>query len=358
MDPIFGGALISAGSSILNGVGNLFGINNSNNTNREIADSVNQTNKEINQSQLDYNWQMWHAQNDYNNPAAQRQRLVDAGLNPIYYGLDGNSAASGNAFSPIAAQQAPPTIPMNFDAFGDAALKLAQVQNLNADSDLKRSSTKLTDEQALTESSLRAGRLQLLGSNIKVADADSLLKGAQRKQTLASIDAMRQSMRESQVRILDLRNQMNARNFNNLLHLCEYQLDKDYKSGLLSLEEKRLAVSWFEAYTNRQNSSINYFNAQTARYSAYNDAFDKNATRPYRTDMMESITHFNDTNRQSVFDANKRLNKAFKYEQIIRASDAFKATVDKYFAVPDKVIDNGSKMVNSAANMVDALVPF
>lgn len=47
-----------------------------------------------------WNEEMWNKQNEYNTPEAQVQRMRDAGLNPMFYGLDG----TGNAGSLTAAQ--------------------------------------------------------------------------------------------------------------------------------------------------------------------------------------------------------------------------------------------------------------
>lgn len=60
--------------------------------------------KRMQQQQMDWNeammekqnqWSLeqWNRTNEYNTPAAQRQRLLDAGLNPMYFGLDGNGNA-------------------------------------------------------------------------------------------------------------------------------------------------------------------------------------------------------------------------------------------------------------------------
>lgn len=50
----------------------------------KMADKANQ-----------FSLDMWNRTNEYNDPANQVQRLRDAGLNPLFYGLDGNST---NAF--------------------------------------------------------------------------------------------------------------------------------------------------------------------------------------------------------------------------------------------------------------------
>lgn len=42
--------------------------------------------------QNDWNLNMWNMTNEYNTPAEQVKRMREAGLNPLYYGLDGSSA--------------------------------------------------------------------------------------------------------------------------------------------------------------------------------------------------------------------------------------------------------------------------
>ena len=46
---------------------------------------------------------MWQREQTYNSPENQVQRLRDAGLNPLFYGLDGNSTSQTNyaEFQPV-----------------------------------------------------------------------------------------------------------------------------------------------------------------------------------------------------------------------------------------------------------------
>lgn len=46
------------------------------------------------QMEMQHQWdlEMWNKTNEYNSPTNQLKRLQDAGLNPLYYGLDGSSA--------------------------------------------------------------------------------------------------------------------------------------------------------------------------------------------------------------------------------------------------------------------------
>lgn len=311
-------ALIGAGASIINGIGNLFGVSKSNKTNREIAAMTNATNERINQSQLDYNWQMWHAQNEYNNPAAQRKRLTDAGLNPIYYGLDGNSAASGNSFSPIAAQQASPTIPQNFDFVSDAAMKYAQIQNMQADTNLKNAGAGLDIEKAESERQLRSGMLTIQGQNIRLNENYIKSSAKEIDKLAADIRSINQSVEESLTRVNDLRSQISQREFEKRIRYAEYLLDRKYKNGLLTLQEKNLALGWFNAFTDRKNANTNYYNV-------LNQNFRENWMLPYNQRQSESISQFNENNAEYIKSQNKREQDKFTLEQISRAADAYKS---------------------------------
>ena len=57
------------------------------------AERVNQGTKEQN----DWNKQMWHEQNEYNSPSAQVERYMQAGINPLFAGVDGGQAQQLNS---------------------------------------------------------------------------------------------------------------------------------------------------------------------------------------------------------------------------------------------------------------------
>lgn len=335
----FGNALLGAGGSVLNGITSLIATNRANKTNRQIAADTNAANERINQSQIDYNWDMWNAQNEYNNPAAQRKRLTDAGLNPIYYGLDGNSAGAGNSFTPATAQQASPTIPNDFSGFGDAAIKFAQIRNLDASTKKLESDAGLSNENAETVRQLRSGQLVLQGQQIKLNFDQHSLNSAKEKEILASVDSLRQSLDESKARVDNIRSEISQRQFDQRLNQAIFELDQKYKQGLLSLQEKQLAVSWFNAFTDRQNASTNYYNAETGRMSAVNQAYQDNQMLPYKRRWMSSLSTFNSTQSRYTHDQNVRLNKAFNLEQISRAANAYQSVVDAVFSVPQSNVN-------------------
>lgn len=95
--------LLGLGSSALNSQSQ----SQANKYNLQAQRETNQANMEINQSQLDYaqkmyqdqvaqQWKMFNTTNAYNSPTAQKQRYLDAGLNP-YIMMGSQPAASASS---------------------------------------------------------------------------------------------------------------------------------------------------------------------------------------------------------------------------------------------------------------------
>lgn len=114
---------LGAGISGLFGLGsssmNASSQNQANRYNLQAQRETNQANMAINQSQLDYaqkmyqdqvtqQWKMFNTTNAYNSPAAQKQRYLDAGLNP--YIMMGSQPAASASSMPAAG--VPAQLPM------------------------------------------------------------------------------------------------------------------------------------------------------------------------------------------------------------------------------------------------------
>lgn len=138
------GLLGGLGSGFLSGglgaIGSIF----SNNSQKK----ENQRNREFTEymydRQYDNNIKLWNMQNKYDLPSAQKQRLLDAGLNPdLMY--------SGKGISPSPNLQAavsgsPSTGPLPgyggvSEAFNQGRLLDAQIRNIDADTEKKKSET-------------------------------------------------------------------------------------------------------------------------------------------------------------------------------------------------------------------------
>lgn len=115
--------------------------------NREEAEKQRLWSEEMWNKQNAWNYEMWQAQNDYNSPAAQIQRLRDAGLNPLFYGLDGSSAGDLSAAQPLGYERAQMSTMANpMASFQDVATRVAQIANIQADT-AKKNNENLTETQ-------------------------------------------------------------------------------------------------------------------------------------------------------------------------------------------------------------------
>ena len=96
MNSNIGGALISAGSSLVGGIVGAGAQSSANSTNLKIARENNAFNQQLQKEQNQWNLDQWNRENTYNSASAQKQRLIDAGYNPF---LATGQVATGSATS-------------------------------------------------------------------------------------------------------------------------------------------------------------------------------------------------------------------------------------------------------------------
>lgn len=94
----------------LQGMASTIGAANLDKVNRQFAveeaEKQRQWNEAMYNKQNAWNYERWLEQNEYNSPVNQIQRLRDAGLNPLNYGLDGSSAGGISAAQPLGYERA------------------------------------------------------------------------------------------------------------------------------------------------------------------------------------------------------------------------------------------------------------
>lgn len=142
--------------------------------NAEQAEIQRQWSENMADKQNAWNYEMWMKQNEYNSPTAQYERLRDAGLNPLFYGLDGTgNAGELTAAQPLQYERANMSNMANpMSAFGDVATKVAQIANIQADT-AKKNNENLTETQ----------RREKLIADIEVTKQELQNKLAQEKLT-------------------------------------------------------------------------------------------------------------------------------------------------------------------------------
>lgn len=141
------GGLISGLGSVASGL-------ISNSTNRKIARETNAANIQMNQAnndlqrelaaqKYDKDLEQWHRENEYNTPAAQVERMKEAGLNPALSGNITTGIAASSPEMPLAnttagrVENGALMQPLDFTPFGQMFINKAQSENLKADTDAK-----------------------------------------------------------------------------------------------------------------------------------------------------------------------------------------------------------------------------
>lgn len=138
-------AMSGVSGGLISGVVGLGGQLLQNAYNARQADKERAWNERMMNEQNEWSLNMWNRTNEYNSPLAQRQRMEDAGLNPLYYGLDGSSANGLESAQPLGYQRA------NMDNFSNpvaeglsSAMQLAQIEQTKAQTTKIKSDTEKT----------------------------------------------------------------------------------------------------------------------------------------------------------------------------------------------------------------------
>lgn len=151
IDPTMAASLVNGASGL---IGTAIGayaqnkfIDKQQNFDKEQSAIQRDWNEAMADKQNAWNLEQWNRENEYNTPSAQVQRLRDAGLNPMFYGIEGSNAGQVSAAQPLGYERASAGDYANPLSAGlDAAVKIAQVSNIQADTAKKGEET-LTEVQ-------------------------------------------------------------------------------------------------------------------------------------------------------------------------------------------------------------------
>lgn len=155
---------LNLGKSIYNGFGDLTGLYDTTDMRnaKEMSDYEFKQQLALMEQSNSYAVQQWNRENDYNSPVSQLARLRQAGLNPLFHGLDGNTAGGLSSVNTPAA----PSIGSSWGASAAAsrlrmeeAMFAEQLKNLKADTTKKeREGEKIeaeTEGQNLSNANVR-----------------------------------------------------------------------------------------------------------------------------------------------------------------------------------------------------------
>lgn len=153
-DPIT--TALSAGSDVAAAGLSLLGQKFQRDWEEEQAAIERSWNEEMMDKQNQFSLDMWNKTNAYNDPGAQYERLKNAGVNPLFYNLDGTGNATAFQSSNILSSSRPTGVMNGLAAaapyLGNVAKDIAEIEN-------KRAQTAKTNNENLTETQKRQNML-------------------------------------------------------------------------------------------------------------------------------------------------------------------------------------------------------
>lgn len=166
-------ALVEGGASILAGAGSAIGTSNLNYKNRQFARENRDWQELMMDKQNQWSMDMWNKQNEYDSPANQRQRLLDAGINPLSADIANVGSSSLSSASPSSSPNMPmmanPTSDMINNALSTAAT-IANIKNTEAN-------TRKTEADTDYQNIINQFEVDTYGNKLKMSDLT--LEGSQ-----------------------------------------------------------------------------------------------------------------------------------------------------------------------------------
>lgn len=230
-------ALIGAAGSVIGGALGFLGQQGANKTNLKIARETNAANRANQEYQNEWNLEMWNKQNEYNSPAAQRQRLEAAGLNPIMTGLDGVSQADQlQSADYVATPGAPMLNSGEFlgNGISNAMKTMAEIKLLDAQAKKTDADRGLTEVETETRRGLMQGEFVIQGLTIDGLGKDNSIKDETVKNLVKEREQMDAAISELNQRVITQRETIN-------IAKAQQAIDKKYKESLIEIENKKLS---------------------------------------------------------------------------------------------------------------------
>ncbi len=298
----------AVGQSVLNNAGSLagaaasyFGAKEQRKWEEKQAAIQRDWNEQMLEKQNAWTLEQWNRSNEYNTPAEQVKRMQEAGLNPMYYGLDGSSAQAMQSAQALGYERA--SLPGQTNPLGAAIEGGMNVISTLARAHRDKAAAELDTAQTISETLMRSKKYDLLGVEIDVNRSKETLNKAQADKIgyeIAEIESrcekMNQDVLQGWAKLdIDARAQD--------LKEKTFEFTKWLESSKLSLEEKRVAIDWYNANTERLLADADIALKDDQRYligmegaKIYAETLTENATREGK---VEGITIENKKNERS-----------------------------------------------------------
>lgn len=221
--------------------------------NREEAEKQRQWSEGMVAQQNAWNMELWNKENAYNSPAAQVERLREAGLNPLFYGLDGTGNASQlQSAQPLAYQRAEVGSQVNPISTGISAIgQLAQSKLAIASAGKAEKEGDLAVEKSITESLMRDKQYEFLGVQIDLGKSEEKVNEEQARKYASEINSIEKSVEKMDAEIIESYSRIDVAQRSQKLAEDSFEYTKALNDAKLSLQEKEIAVQWYNANTQR-----------------------------------------------------------------------------------------------------------
>lgn len=294
MGPIIGGALISAGASVL---GNLLGFGS--------QQSANKQNLKIMREQQAWQEKMWNKQNEYNTPENQLSLYQDAGYNPLtaLNAMSGNSSAGSVGTVQSAQMQA-----TDFSGFGQAgqAIANAMMQKDLIQSQIDLNNANAGKSKAETEWTKLNGEIQQ--QRLAIEQNMSEAQIAQYNANISYIKSQKdytdalKDFTDSQIQRFDMLTPLvylyQAEQINEIRAHCKLMIAQAGESSAKAAYYMKV-LSWLDAINqsivNLNNAQANNQNAQ-AQYTSGAQTNNTNANTGYTNSRTEGQNITNEIN--------------------------------------------------------------
>lgn len=298
-----------------------------NRANLAIARETNAYNYLLASKQNDWNVEQWNRENAYNTPSAQRQRLLDAGLNPNLM-LDGGDAGNARGLDSADYANAQPITMQN-----PAQEKLGMLQSiqgvLQSANDTAMQYAKQRSEIANLDSQTNAQNIQnsylrlFLDKNLEKLGHDTTTSKWMSKnseETYAKTWLENNYMLNYGFKQGRLQNNLTAQTISNLM---TEQAFISNRSNLLQKEyqwfDDRVLMDLYEASTRASLNGANEFYAMQQAYKAAEE------TRGIKLDNDMKDKLFDDVYKSSRADLQKTLgyygNNPYEFGSMLRRND-------------------------------------
>ena len=149
--------------------------------------------------QNDWSLMMWNKTNEYNSPINQIARLENAGLNPLYYGLDGSSANALESAAPLNYERASDTINLGnpVDAYQSTASFNKQLEVMEAQKKDLEASANLKNSQKSGNDLDNEWKEKTMEARVKAEDLKNSVSEEQIKVFQAEVKKIDQDIKES-----------------------------------------------------------------------------------------------------------------------------------------------------------------